>query len=363
MKSAKIIFTIFILACANTAFAKNSSYQNIAVVGDSISTGALSNDVTTLDPDVVWEILEGGKKDKGSDTRSNPTVLKYSKRELSDPVSWIFKNFLASASSVYFNSEENSWASLVAENLGIKGSNVLVAAKNGAKAESSILQIERILSHTGSVAPDVLLLLYSGNDLCSQKHLITLPEQYIVSIENSLDYFFKNATPKVSNGLVVLPAPLNIVQFAKEKNILNKMVPAFGGQMSCGELRDRGYRPASGYKPKNPLSESLAGTFPPTPVMFCPSLFNKSISNSELLSYIGTTSKAYRIELQKLADRMQAKLKANAYDGFQNWKVVYSSGSDELIFSDEDVGNDCFHLSVKGQKRLADKVLKDLSHN
>lgn len=334
-------------------------YKTFGVIGDSISAGAVANPVLTLDPDRVWAILLGHFEIDYAVSRV--TVLPNSMREYNQPLSWAALNLVNAASALYFNDEDKSWPAKLASRLGVEHKNILVAAKNGERAESAVMQVERILEYTRGIAPDVVTLLFTGNDLCSAiKPLITTADNYKFSIENALDYLFRNARPRISNGLVILPAVLNLTQLVKDEKILNKKISIFGGERTCKQLRESKYRATQTYTPKYPQALSFAAFFPPTPAAFCPSLFDVNVATQEYLSYIATTSKSYRQVIKSTAAKYNALLKEDSFPGYKGWRVIYSESPADLLFSSDEIANDCFHLSDKGQSSLQNAILEDL---
>ena len=335
---------------------------DLMLFGDVINTGAGANQQSELDLDRFWDVVTG--KTSHAFPVSKISLLPDTSRELSNPLAFVLENFVDSVSAKYFNDEDATWVSQVGAEYGIAPENIYLAARNGERSLSAVKQIDRVLTKTSGVAPDVLAVYFSTNDVCAaMKQMIVDDKIYIALVSEALEYFFKQAKPKIPNGKILLPAPINLTQFVNEKTIQDKEVYAHGKQTSCKELRTVAFRASKDYSPENIEVSPLINVVPPNPATYCATLFNPKIATKETVQAVATMTKSYRVQLKKLASEMSRKLKSGAYRDFQGWSVVYSASSSEIIFDPSEVSNDCFHLSAKGQSRLATSILKDMRKN
>lgn len=344
---------------ANISYSKTYKFRDMAVVGDSFSTGALASEQLSLEPDRLWGILLGDEKLTIRQTES--VLLPYSSREFANPMSWVMKSFISAVSATYINNEQVSWPSQLASSLGMEEKNLFFAAKNGERAEHAVFQIERLLRFTGGVAPDLLLILFSGNDFCTRlQSLMTRPEDYGQSIGAALEFFFRNAKPKISDGVVILPALLNLVQLVSSSQIKTKVVKAFGREDTCETLRKRSFKPTKSYSPKYQQALSFLSIFPQTPATYCPALFDSKVGTKDMISFIGTLTKSYRKEVRAVVKELAVDLVRGKYPGFEGWTLKYAPSVEDIAFYSQDIAEDCLHLSEKGHERLAQSIKADV---
>lgn len=350
--------------------------RSVAVLGDSLATGAATHPALAFDAKVLWDVLDGrfGVAPKAadiptvgpwtfSDPLEEPTRLWPGVREYFGGPDWVFRNALHSVARSYLDTEEYSWGYLVARGLSVPAKQLLIAAENGARVETIPRQIDRVLDATGGTLPARILMLFTGNDLCgpSLDHTTT-PEDYGVALARGFSYLLRNGKSRPDGTDVYLLSHLGILQLLYEPSILSKSVRAFGTTLTCGDLRQQGYLPKdpTAYDPGLPSDAWwFAMLMPPNPAAYCPTLFGvqgNDAAREEHINALANRIRAYRdVEARELARAMDLAAKAPGPIRFH-----HVLGTADLQFQGEDIAQDCFHLSPLGQAKVARTVLKHM---
>lgn len=343
----------------------------IGIVGDSISTGGASHPALAFDLDRISAVFTGAQKleadqatldflsAEGVTTPPNAKRLDLSPREYVHPLVWMFNSFVTSMSSQYLDTLDFAWGSLLGRLRG--HDEVFVAARDGEKSLLARQQMDRILDGVKGEALDHLFVFYTGNDLCGAvPEYMTSPSEYSNSIEEAVRYYILNAKPK-SNGDIThvwLVSPLNVSQLVTSKVIQNKRVFAYGKERSCKELQsdqfDKNLMGTPSPDDKNiGLRPILAQIFQGGPYGLCPTLFAYHQGNSlEALQPLSDALAGYRKELQELSKRLN--------EVSPLFRVQNISSAAPIEFAAEDIANDCFHLSLKGQMRVAKAIRAEM---
>lgn len=379
------------LLCFLAFFAGNAAAETIAVVGDSISTGGASHSALAFDIDKM-EAVFTGKTSLGIDQATfdflrgegipepltPPERLGLSPREFTHPLVWIFNSFVTSMSSQYLDMEEFSWAYLLGR---LRNDTVLIAARDGEKSFQARQQIDRILDGAKGQPIDHVFIFFTGNDICAgHPSLITSREEYVANIDRAVRYLIKNAKPKEGGGIthVWLMDPLGVSQLVTSPVIQNKKIIAYGKEHTCKELQSDQLdktmaldpvvadAPAA-IQPTDPqmtkaveerggrmgLRAILAQIFQGGPYGLCPSLFNYHQTGSlDDLIPVSNALAAYREGLAELAKNLNALSPL--------YRVQQLNAPASLMFAADDIGNDCFHLSVRGQMKIAKAVKAEM---
>lgn len=149
------------------AFAPSASAY-VAVLGDSISTGAVAHpDIgfdgqklnaivagkLTLEPDTGQiEQIQSTPFGIAADFEA-PTRLFMSRREYLGGLQWFGKHLLVAVSHLYLDVEQYTWANFIARKLGTPPQDILIAAEDGARIASATRQLDRVLDHTKGILP------------------------------------------------------------------------------------------------------------------------------------------------------------------------------------------------------------------
>ena len=365
-------------------FTGNAAAETIAVVGDSISTGGASHSALFFDIDKMENVFTGkailsidqatldflGKE--GLQAPMPPPVrLGLSPREFTHPLTWIFNSFVASMSTQYLDMEEFSWGNLLGR---MRNDTILIAARDGEKSFQARQQVDRILDGAKDQSLDHVFVFFTGNDICaSNPTYITTRDEYVSNINKAVRYLMKNAKPKAGALTHVwLMDPLGVSQLATSPAIQNKKIIAYGKEHTCKELQSDQLDKVMAIQPEAVdakgqaeltvpetkgrrlgLRAILAQIFQGGPYGLCPSLFNYHKTGSlEDLTPVSNALAGYREGLTELAK--------NLNDVSPLYRVHQLNAPSSLMFEAEDIGNDCFHLSVRGQMKIAKAVKAEL---
>lgn len=358
----------------------------MAVLGDSLSTGAATHPALRFDTRDLWAVFNGERSvaptlaDLPADFRpvvpadfAAPGRLWPSPREFMGGPDWVWRNALGSLSRAFLDTEQYSWGYLLAAGLAVPPERLAIAGEDGARVAAMPRQLDRLLDATGGVLPKRTFLLYTGNDLCGQTlELTTTPEDFAKGLETGIRYALVNGTPAATVGSdIYVLSYLAVLQLLHDDAILKKKVYAHGKELTCKELREQSFAaqagaaaavveaPAGGVPPP----ALFAWFMPPNPSAFCPTLFGGAEavgakSSDEVIGALANRIRAYREQEEKVV----AKLQAEAVAAGQAIRVQYLKGSGLVAFTPDDIAGDCFHLSASGQAKVARAALVDLGH-
>ncbi len=342
----------------------------IGVIGDSISTGAATNAELAFDIDRMHAVLTGKAptgadpatidflKSEGVAQDSEIHRLDLSPREFVHPLVWMFNRFVLSVSHQYLDTIDYAWPSLLARMRG--GDKVYIAAKDGEKVIHAKQQVDRLLDGIPGEALDHIFVFFTGNDVCAAyPEMLTTADDYKKSLDKAIRYYIKNAKPKANGDIthIWLVAPLNVSQLVTSREIQEKKVFAFGKERSCKELQGDQFEKNLLANPKTEDAKDglgirpiLAQVFQGGPYGLCPTLFEYQKDGSlDTLQPVSNAIAGYRDKVSELAKSLN-----ELNPSFRVQSLVSASPVD---FRADEIANDCFHLSVKGQLRIA-KSLK-----
>lgn len=375
----------FRLLCFLALFAGNAAAETIAVVGDSISTGGASHSALFFDIDKMEDVFTGKaslaidqatldflSKEGLPAPMPPPNRLGLSPREFTHPLVWIFNSFVTSMSTQYLDMEEFSWGNLLGR---MRNDTIYIAARDGEKSFQARQQIDRILDGAKGASFDHVFIFFTGNDICAgHPSLITTRDEYVSNINNAVRYLIKNAKPKAGTLTHIwLMDPLGVSQLATSPAIQNKKIIAYGKEHTCKELQSdeldksmsidpesadaKGQAEIKGPDSRNGrlgLRAILAQIFQGGPYGLCPSLFTYQKTGSlEDLIPVSNALVGYREGLAELAK--------NLNDMNPQFRVHQLNAPASLMFEADDIGNDCFHLSVRGQMKIAKAVKAEMT--
>ncbi|MCX6130480.1 MAG: SGNH/GDSL hydrolase family protein [Proteobacteria bacterium] len=365
---SKVQTLVYHLAlCSSLGLASAGLADTIGFLGDSISTGGASHPALRFDLDVLQDVF-ADKVDLSpqpayyeamssfGETIENPALppqrLAFSPREFDNPFSWVADHAMQSLSSRYLDTEEYSWAYLLARKRKSRPNEILIAARDGEKSQHATQQVDRLLDATESQAPRHLFVFFTGNDLCApQVEFATEANEFTANLESALRYYMRNAKSEQALSHIWLLDPLGILQIVSSPSILNRPVQAYGQNLSCRDLQSGRFKSQTSELMKDGLTEKFIFNmiFGQGPHGYCPSLFavHESQGADIQLKLAGLLS-AYRQGLESLVKKL-----ANAHPSF---RIHHLHETADIIFEAEDLANDCFHLSLQGQLKLASTV-------
>lgn len=369
------VLVMSVMACQQGAEPPPAPFQ-IAVLGDSLSTGAATHPALQMDAKQLWEVFRSTVDVSALDPAGRelppPQRLWPSRREFFGGADWVHRNMLQAISRRFLDTEEYSWAYTVAQSL-VPGDAVsqaqglAIAAEDGAKTEALPYQLERVLEASGGRLPSKVFVFFTGNDLCGMAlSQVTSESDYRRALRTGLTAVLR-AKPAPGGSDVYVVGYLSVLQLLHGESILAKAVPAYGQTMTCRELREHGFRPKNpDYDPALPEDARWFGLImPPNPAGYCATLFTPANRGSdELIGALANRIRAYR-EIQQqvvaeLSGKDQAKVPPTAVAP-ADIRLHYLGATAELSFEADDIAGDCFHLSRLGQAKVAQAVISSLN--
>jgi len=357
-----IFFSFLVSLKAYSEDLGDFSGPSAVVFGDSIASGAATHSKMEFDGDVLWEILNGRRDVTAQKVDTPiltelelepPTLVFPTQSEIMNhPFTTSSEVLMQSLGSLFLNTEEYSWAYQVSRKLGVSGKKVYFASSNGARSADFSVQVQRFLTRSKGSLPKYIFVMFTGNDLCSPYGQgVTSPDLFHANLESGLK-MLSEASHHLEGTRVFLAGVLPITQLYQSSSILDKKVRAHGAEVSCRELRESSFVRPESNPPKHAIPAMFTQIFPPNPSLMCPNLFAPEKSMKDQISELATTAGLYRDQIEKLH---------SAFAGKSNtFKVEYLKDLQKLTLAGEDIAQDCFHLSVQGQSKVAAKVLETM---
>ncbi len=366
---------------------------SIAVLGASESLGAGAHPDLRFDPDFIWDVMRGEHVLKLEGTpeldefigkdREAPHVLWQGKRDFRGALDWVVTNLIHAFSQIFLDTEEYSFGYILARKLGAKGKDIYLAAELGAKMSALRSQAERLLNYSGGQLPEKMFIFFTGNDLCAHSFdQITTSEDFGQSLRRGLEFLIRNGKPHPRGTSVYVVGFLSATQVLLEQSIKDKQVWAFGQQVSCQALKERGF---SAQMPmlarKHPESIYFAHYLPPNPVQLCPTFFalpqlarnemgffammdekeaKKQLlqKEEEMISTLSGRIRNYRMQTEKVVGEIEHLMQKVVSEKKMSFYHLKSTQS--LDITGDDMATDCFHLSVNGQLKVAKALYAEL---
>ena len=156
------------------------------------------------------------------------------------------------------------------------------------------------------------------------------------------------------NTQIHLVSHLAVAQLVTSPVISQKVVDAHGETTTCGELREKSFLPQNPEyyaSISDPIVPLLSNFLPPNPSVLCATLFGKG--ENEGIQKIATRIRAFNDILAKVT----LESSQNPHYKKRNISFRYHKKPSEILFAADEIAGDCFHLSAKGQSRLADAMM------
>lgn len=340
---------------------EKTTEKSIAVFGDSISTGALSHPDLAFNEQLLTDILNG--KPIPQNPQPLPITIKRlhpSTTEFVGAASWVSKLGLFTIDSLYFDVEESSWATTLAHSMG--AASVYMAAEDGARAEDFYYQIVRLLEQSREPLPLNMFVFYSGNDVCGPTlERMTSDKDYAAALEKGLRKLQSEARHRQQFINVYLLHPLAALQVVTSPDIQQKKVKAHNQDLTCAQLQERKFVTK---EPRlddlkledqggEPLARWLVQYLPKSPADYCPNIFTvpPGVPAWQTQARIAERLRSYSNQIAEIVKRWQ---------GQDYISVKEVSATSKLLFTPDEIANDCFHLAAEGQRRLAQVVKEQL---
>jgi lysophospholipase L1-like esterase len=353
-------FTLIAIALFYTrvGYAVDLSGTSVVIFGDSVASGAASHPAIEYSGDVLWEVLNGevDVTAKAGDVPflnglelERPRIIYLSESEIANhPLESTTTLLTQSISSIFLNTEEYSWGYQVGRKLGAPGSKIFFASTNGAQSADFLKQVQRFLTVSAGQLPKYIFVMFTGNDLCSIYGMgMTNADLYYSNIEAGLN-LITEMPPHPEGTNIVLAGILPVTQVYQSQSILDHKVKAHGKEVTCRELRESKFLRPEGVQPKYAVTALFSQIFPPNPSLMCPSLFAEDKVMKSQISDVATTAGLYRDALDRLANAYRKKV-----SGFN---VSYLKDLSSIKLEGKDIAQDCFHLSIEGQSKVAEKI-------
>ena len=362
-----VVIVVFPMLCSSLDPAesrKANKINKIGIIGDSISTGAAAWPVIAYDADVLSDLFDGQITMVPSPSEREqivaagfseaadqipPKITRPPLRMFRGGASWLYLNFMNAVQKHYMDMETFSWSYMVARKLGYNPDQILLAARDGARMENAVSQLESILEMNDRYLPKDLLVLFTGNDVCNvEEKYLTSAESYEDNIRAFLAYMKKNGRVPLGGVNLWFFAAIDVLQISQKKEILEKRVTGHGDLMTCREL----HKPSSNSMPApktrsrfNFLNNMVTSSFGGSPSLYCQSVvyglngMTKYQSDALISEKMSTfRNLEHYISLKHSNDQI---------------RIRYIKDTSRLVLSAEHMAQDCFHLSLAGQLHLA----------
>ena len=357
----------------------------LAILGDSLSTGAATHPALQFDGQVLWDVFTG-KISVQPTTAALPSDLAAglpepppaplrlwpSVREFFGGPDWAWRNALQAISRSYLDTAQYSWGYQLGLGLKLSPSDIAIVGEDGARVANIPRHVDRLLDLTEGELPQRLAVFYTGNDLCgSNINEVTAPADFASGLERGLLYLLRNGQAPKEGSDVYVFGYMGILQLLTSESILAKKVHAFGSETTCKDLRSANFLPSlEQQKAMQARAQSKAGQdavawyfsllMPPNPAGFCGTLFAGGVGRErEREAEINTLAnhiRSYREQTAQVVERLNVRAEvAKSKVHFH-----YVDATTKLTFSGDDVGEDCFHLSVAGHSKIARAAISAL---
>ena len=214
-----------------------------------------------------------------------------------------------------------------------------------------------MLAATDGLRPNDTYVFFTGNDLCARAiAFVETGEDYAQSLRRGLKYIIRNGQSAGPSRVHVVGF-LGVLQLLHADSILQKKVKAFGEELSCQQLREKLAAPENWFDPKLPPEAwYFSMLMPPNPVRMCPTLFGRDPGNQDSIAVLATRIREFRRRQREVVDALNAA----PQDQGNQIHFSYLEETTRLSFDGDDIAEDCFHLSIRGQSKVAEAVLRDL---
>ena len=365
--------------CHNSVYADNTT---LAIIGDSLSTGAVAHPALRYDRRALLDIFTGKTPilvdDKmrqqmvsngfaaASDGFFPQRLLPTNREADSGAVSFVMHHAILSFAHHYLDAEELSWGYLVARSLAFAPQNILVAAEDGSRMAAAERQVDRVLDSTGGILPQHVFLFFTGNDLCGPTmDYVTEADDYGEYLTRALLYILQNGKIGGDGSDVWIMDPVGILQLVQSESIQNKVVDAHGKKMRCAELQtyvgEAQHMTPDEAQSYSPVASLFVTQFPRSPAYYCPTVLGLSLDGQgkENQTTLANRLRSYREEIAAAIERVKKHPLFKQAAGKVRFHEITDTG--KILFTGDDIANDCFHLSLTGQMKIA-RVVVDQMH-
>ena len=241
---------------------------------------------------------------------------------------------------------EHSFGYLVGRNLGIKSEDIVLVAQDGVQVKTIADQFARIFEMKTTTLPPLILVSFTANDLCNAHVFDFSPQEWADDFKLALVKAWKDAGPYLKphprGTQIIVLAPFDVVNVITNPEILAQKTNVEGqGNISCGQLRHgKTYLTVSSWLIMRMLN------------LMCPSVTKTHPEDVDHLEHL----RQVQIAFGEAWKQVIAALNSNYSTLDIHWTFLESVR--DLKFTSGDVGNDCFHPSVRGSAKLANLILQ-----
>lgn len=353
----------------------------MAFLGDSLTTGAVSHPAQGLGRYKLLDLLRGkqpmtipedfaqiqtglGLQTLDFDQHPYPRRMGPSLSSFSGPLYWVYRNLSHAISHHYLDMEPLSWAYALARQWQVTGTDVIIAANDGARATDAFGQARLLAALPAAEFPRTVFMFFSGNDLCAaSRDQYTAAEDYGQDLSRALKLIDRMAADKgVPKVLVVLLEPINVMQLVVNPSIQQKTVLVDERRYRCSEVQQPDFSGPRPTKESAAAKEGVAAPkelrdqdrmllnfklLPESPSRYCPGIFMTTEAGEANRAAAATLWSGYRAAIQKVAKTSW---------GLDHLQILPLGAAAQLLLTGDDIAEDCFHLSYRGQQRLAAQV-------
>lgn len=336
------------------------------IAGDSISTGAVSD--LKLEPRLwklffyngLWDFLFVGNSGTSVETMQylQSSEFDFLKKQ---PVQAPLRIFdtpdkhkegnsrkYENLGSAFVDCEECSFGYLLGRKLGFPASNIFMAGQDGTDIDGLLNQLERLALPLERL-PEVVLVTYTASLYCGGNSGKQTPEQVYNEYYSYMTEQMKTALQKLTAAphgtqfLIISSA--DVANHLTNEAILNHKVNYYPyvnptqplEQVSCRQIR----------KNQVPMSEKINN--------MCKFVLNTDPDDSQRVRLIEQFNQAeIRAQQQSVMDLQNWIVKNNLQNKFS---ISFIKETPEVEFTGDDVANECFHPSIRGQEKIAEKLL------
>lgn len=352
--------------------------QGIAIIGDSLSTGAFSHPTMEYSAPLAAALLMGSEhliprlSELGASILERlrpyihrdeyilnpPTRIFASSEELEEGgmskklETWAFN--YTSSNHNNFDTPEYSWGYLVSRSLGATAKDIFFVAQDGNRVKDTKTQVARLLDRFPHELPGRIFMFWTGNDICAADLNRNPSAEDFDNYYNHLWSGIELMADHITKGRIVklhILGYLEVSQLVNSEDILSKKIKPYGAwtrgvgvtgrSMTVNEFRSQ------------PRKDGKSIHMLPHPANMCKGILQTRATDTERIKNIKLYAELFRNATQEVI--------AKANNQFQNKLLIqYVSSPSELKFGPADIANDGFHLSTWGQSYLAEAVLNEI---
>lgn len=353
---------LLLLATPAVAGPNDTVLDIVAVIGDSATSGAVSNphwDFSTgmlnvRPPTAKQKAVEAeGYRQVFTDLGLNPRYVLTNPTWLtSGPLNADDKGKLVQ--QILFDTRQFTPAYMAGRVLGVNPTSIHFYSRHHAFVRNYHKQIETLtLANNGRLPSLTLLAGSSVLDFCSNS-VLTDPEKrqrelynYQSALKKSLTSLGELKQPDWYRRRVVVFAPLPLADILRSESIRDKKVKAFHKSYSCEEFRTT-------------ADITIAGTG--TNLI---AQLNKTCSLMMTTSWHDTKKIAEIDALIKDIVKVQEKVVAEVNDdpAMGGAEFMVFKGTQQIVWEEKDIAADCLHPSIYANAKIARKLIDFLKAN